>query len=199
MGRLLALLSCLCAGCFVDVDFSATRFSCEQDGECPGGYACLDGVCSAGAPPVIDAGDQSADASVELDAAPPIDAALACGFPDVEIQAGVATTGTTVGGVQVFVGSCNETAGVEVAHRLVLAADAVPATVNATTDLPGTGYDAVLYARSACTDAASELACSDAGQGDTIEFAVTEPGEYFFIVDSHNGGSGNYELLVTLK
>jgi hypothetical protein len=134
-------------------------------------------------------GGDDSDGSVEVQQ---------CGVVEEEILLGATTTGTTVGGGTELGCNCNSCPGPEVVHRLLVEGDMVPVTIQATTDLAGTGYDAVLYVRRACDDATTELACDDAGEGDTLTFEATEAGIYYVIVDSHEGGSGNYELEVTV-
>lgn len=195
----------VCGGCFVDVDFANTRFSCAKDGSCPGGYDCVEGTCVADGTAEADGGgggavDGSAgggDASAVDDGDASIQVAQ-CGVVEVEIAIGETHTGTTVGGGAELGAGCTESAGAEVVHRLVLGDADVPVTLTATSDLDGTGYDAVLYVRRACDDAETELGCDDAGSnGDTVTFDAAEAGVYYVIVDSHDGGSGSYELVVS--
>lgn len=205
MGRsaLVLVVAVVCGGCFVDVDFGNTRFSCERDGTCPGGYTCVDGACVLAGAGGSDAGD-GADAAPQSDGAAGDDQdatpVVACGVVEIEVALGDSMTGTTVGGGQELGASCIESAGAEVVHRLVVEGDAVPVTLQATTELPGTGYDAVLYVRRACDVPDSELACSDSGVGggDTVTFTAEEAGVYYVVVDSHAGGSGSYELQLTV-
>ncbi len=66
------------AACFIDVDYSGTRYRCTDTRECPPGYVCVAGYCEAGS---TDASvDASLDASVTdadttWDGAPPSDGA----------------------------------------------------------------------------------------------------------------------------
>lgn len=191
----------VCGGCFVDVDFANTRFSCAKDGSCPGGYDCVEGTCVANGAAGPDGGG-GADGSAGGDAAAVEDGDASiqvaqCGVVEVEIAIGETHTGTTVGGGTELDCGCTDCGGAEVVHRLVLGDADVPVTLQATTDLGGTGYDAVLDVRRACDDAGTELACNDDGDGDTVTFEANEAGVYYVIVDSHDGGSGSYELAVT--
>jgi hypothetical protein len=201
LARVLALLALASSGCFVDLDFAGTRFRCAESGECPDGYQCVQDECLAASLP-SDAG-ATADAA-NLD--PPGDAggttsdatiAATCGA--IDLQLGTSHLGNTIDSPAVDAGLCTDTSGPEVFHRLVLGEGDVPATVRVTTALGGTNYDAVLYARSDCEQAETELACNDDGDGDTITFTAETAGSYYLIVDSHTGGAGNYEILATLE
>jgi hypothetical protein len=197
----------VCGGCFVDVDFGNTRFSCAKDGSCPGGYECVDGTCVTEGPGGTDGGGGGGDtdgapggggedASAVDDGDASIQVAQ-CGVVEVEIALDQDVTGTTVGGGTELDCGCTDCSGAEVVHRLVLGDGDVPVTLQANMDLPGTGYDTIIYARTACDQVDTELGCNDDGTGDVISFEATEPGIYYFIVDSHDGQSGTYELQVT--
>jgi cysteine-rich repeat protein len=75
----------------------------------------------------------------------------------------------------------------------------------ATCDLGGatsTPFDAVLYARSNCTDASSEVACHDSPMsgGEKIVFAVAKDGTYYVFVDGYGTGkAGAFKLTCTIK
>ncbi len=188
----------------MDVDFADTRFSCAKDGSCPGGYTCVDGTCvgedSALAADASAGGDAAAAPIRDSSPADDTDGSVGvaqCGVVEVEIALDENVTGTTVGGGAELDCGCNDCPGPEVVHRMLVEGDMVPVTLQATNNLPGTGYDTILYVRRACDDEVTEVACNDDGQGDTVTFEVTEPGFYYFIVDSHEGASGNYELEVT--
>ena len=63
-----------------------------------------------------------------------------------------------------------------------------------------TGYDTVLYLRTSCDEAGSELACSDdhpqvAGFGSRINRDL-QPGRYFLFVDAYGPANGDYTLTV---
>ena len=73
-------------------------------------------------------------------------------------------------------------------------------TMIATTDLPGTTLDTVLYLRRSCLDETTELGCndnaSDTSQRSTLTVDLTA-GTYYLVVDGRNVGSaGLYELQV---
>jgi MYXO-CTERM domain-containing protein len=67
------------------------------------------------------------------------------------------------------------------------------------------GFDTLLYARSTCDDADTELACNDdndppGGLGSRIELPALAAGTYFLIVDGfHAGSAGPYTLTVTFE
>src|SRR5262249_1592197 len=66
--------------------------------------------------------------------------------------------------------------------------------------LVGTGIDTVLYVRTSCTDAASELGCNDDASSDvhgsTLDVAL-DPGFYYLVVDGHDATStGAFQLSV---
>jgi cysteine-rich repeat protein len=73
-----------------------------------------------------------------------------------------------------------------------------------TCDLGGssvTPWDAVLYVRSNCTNASSELACDDAGVGaDEVELPVAKNTPYYVFVDGWGSGKeGPFVLTCTVK
>ncbi len=89
-----------------------------------------------------------------------------------------------------------------------IAADAVylyralsPRTVTASLANPGTGFDTVLFVRSAaCTSGASEIACNDDRDGGTPASEVTfaaEAGDYYLVVSGYGGAAGDYELTIS--
>ena len=75
-------------------------------------------------------------------------------------------------------------------------------TLAATTDLPGTTLDTVLYVRAACQEPSTELGCNDDLAVGNIHSSLTvdlAAGSYYLIVDGRNvGAAGNYELAVNL-
>jgi hypothetical protein len=78
-----------------------------------------------------------------------------------------------------------------------------PSVLVATTDLPGTAMDTVLYLRTDCLDPGSEITCNDdtgapGVQASTIT-AILDPGTYYLVVDAATGISGGaYQLQVDL-
>ncbi len=74
-----------------------------------------------------------------------------------------------------------------------------PKTLVITTDFPETTLDTVIYVRSDCRMAATEVGCDDDtnGTASTLSVDVT-PGVYYIIVDAHDSGSsGDYKLQVS--
>ena len=80
--------------------------------------------------------------------------------------------------------------GGEVAFQISLVN---PSVLVATTDLPGTVVDTVLYLRTDCVDEGTQLACNDdIGTGNTASSitAILSPGTYYLVVDARNAGMG---------
>jgi hypothetical protein len=77
-----------------------------------------------------------------------------------------------------------------------------PSVLVATTDLPQTNTDTVLYLRTTCGDEGSELGCNDnlgAGNSRSRLVVTVDPGVYYLIVDGRNAaGGGNFGLRVEL-
>jgi hypothetical protein len=62
-------------------------------------------------------------------------------------------------------------------------------------------YDTVLFMRTACDDAETELDCNDDGQNfplSELSFPRLEAGEYYFFVDGYNADSGTATLDITV-
>ncbi|MBU1069149.1 hypothetical protein KJ975_06205 [Myxococcota bacterium] len=62
------------------------------------------------------------------------------------------------------------------------------------------GYDTVLYLRSACDDAGSELACNDAGsawEAETLDLILENAGTYYLFVDTYDR-TGTFDLSWTI-
>ena len=69
--------------------------------------------------------------------------------------------------------------------------------------LSATGYDTVLYLRTACADSDTEVACNDdggglPGYGSFLETTL-EAGRYYLVVDSFNNSVGEYEVEVVIE
>jgi len=112
-----------------------------------------------------------------------------------ELASGMTVAGSTAGAETQLEATCTGTTGGERVYALVLPASA---DVVVTTDLAGTTFDAVLHIREVCEDVATEVACDDVGNGDTITLPGLAAGTYFVIVDSHSTtGEGDFELLAT--
>jgi len=65
-----------------------------------------------------------------------------------------------------------------------------------------TGFDTVLYARTACEDASSEIACNDdarppGGRGSRVSVDL-DPGTVYLVLDSYGATSGDYRLSIDL-
>ena len=78
-----------------------------------------------------------------------------------------------------------------------------PSVLVATTDLPGTTMDTVLYLRTDCLDPATELACNnntgEPGVTTSRIVATLDPGTYYLVVDADSAASGGtYQLQVDL-
>jgi len=96
---------------------------------------------------------------------------------------------------------CGGTAGTEDVYELRIHEATV---VVATTDMPGTSADTVVYIRSAqCAQPSSELGCS-AGAGISaaadpravLTQSIAMPGTYYLVVDDQTGEGGSYQLQV---
>ena len=59
-----------------------------------------------------------------------------------------------------------------------------------------TGFDTVMYLRSSCTDAQSEIDCDDdgGGNGSSLITADMAPGTYYVFCDGYGSASGSYTL-----
>jgi hypothetical protein len=95
-------------------------------------------------------------------------------------------------------GACGGLGG-EVAYEILIED---PAVLVATTDGPSTTANTVLYLRSNCQVASTEMACNDDVNGDTNGSSITaslSPGLYYLVVDAVNPASaGAFELHVDL-
>jgi hypothetical protein len=112
----------------------------------------------------------------------------------VELDNGVAVTGSTVGAPAMLDANCASTAGGERIYVFVLGSTA---DVTVSTDLPGTTFDVIPYVREDCEDSATEVGCSDDGAGDDIALTALPAGTYFVILDSHSpSNEGDFELRV---
>jgi len=152
---------------------------------------------------------------------PPTPGTDQCPGAAVSIGAGttivpVSGSDTTNGYTDDTFGSCSLTAGG--ADRVYAVTPTASGTLtvsvgyasNGTTDICAANindvgcWDRVLYARTTCTDTATELGCSDKGALDveTITFAVTAGTTYYVFVDGYDGGwysQGPYNLVFKLQ
>ncbi len=112
-----------------------------------------------------------------------VSGALSAGTSNVSASCGAGTVGT----------------GTEVAYVISIAQ---PMTLVATTDFPGTSFDSVLYVRRACTEASTQVACSDDVGGTNTRSSLTAsltPGSYFLIVDGKTpAATGAFTLQANL-
>jgi hypothetical protein len=121
----------------------------------------------------------------------------ACGEAPPVNPIGDGATGQLISGApSQLEGSCGGV-GDEVAYEIKLE---VPTVIVATTDNPGTTANTVLYLRSDCPDARSEIVCNDdlgVTNGRSTITADLAPGVYVLVVDNHNSVSaGDFELTI---
>lgn len=140
--------------------------------------------------------DASADAGGATDASTDAPAAPSCPTPTgtISLPGTVAPImGTTAGTSQVPSSSCqSNTRGPENVYTLTVTA---PTGVELSTVGMGTAFDTVLSVRRTCTDAMSEVACSDDATGlQSFIRTQLEPGTYSVIVDGYNTAMGAYAL-----
>lgn len=175
---------------FVDIRvhaYAEAGQSCGGARACRFGLACVMGICRE--PPGV---------GEACDAATPIDLA---GVP-----ASGSVTGSLAAGPGVFEGSCGFTTGGPEALYTVAVPDG-DWDLLLTTQTPGTpvGTDTVLYVRSTCRDATTELACVD-DDGDLrsrLTVRNVAPGEHTVVLERYGGvaagSSITYELVATLR
>jgi len=169
------------------------------DGACP---QCGDGVDNDEDGLVDypqDPGCKAASDNTEIQADPgacagvPFTVLPSDGHASGPFQAGNGMFNTTCGGATPL------GAGKELVYQLYLEE---PHVVVASTDVSGTTANTVLYVRSECDDAATELACNDDAHTGAVGSKVTvalDPGYYYVIVDNKNTATtGNVELKVDL-
>jgi hypothetical protein len=112
-------------------------------------------------------------------------------------------SGTLAGGSSNVSTTCGGTAtiGTGTENAYVIRIDR-PMTLVASLDYPGTTFDSVLYVRRACTEASTQIACSDDIGGTNTRSALTAsltPGSYFLIVDGKSpSATGAYTLTANL-
>jgi hypothetical protein len=109
-----------------------------------------------------------------------------CGAGIATLRSGTSTQIELVGMYSVSNGDCGGSAGPDTVFRLVVGSRS---RVTITTDLPGTESfaDTVIYLRTTCSDASTEIACDDdSGTGAFAELTIAElpAGTYFVVVDS---------------
>ncbi|MGK0361695.1 MAG: hypothetical protein ACI9U2_004013 [Bradymonadia bacterium] len=115
----------------------------------------------------------------------------------VDVEVGVQALGNTVGEADELGAGCGTPTGGEAVYRLRLEQ---PGLVDATT--AGSDFDTVFSVRTACIDAASEVACNDDDGGDNtsaVQFEALADTDYFLIVDGYSGASGAVVLDVSVQ
>ena len=158
--------------------------TCDTLHLCAGGLTCTTGSCAA-----LPAATTECAAAIDL----PITT------PTVGTPTMAAAAGTTTAGTGVFAASCAATAGKEVIYHITIPAGTYDLAL---TTGPGTATtsDTVLYIRSACVDATTELmgGCNDdiAGPGSpmpnfrsALTITSIPPGEYYIFVEAFGAGS----------
>jgi hypothetical protein len=168
--------------------------------DCPGGENCPD--CGNGV-------DDDGDAVIDFPDDPGCDAASgdefelnpnACG-PNLTVQLiQGSASGTLMGAPSNLTSPTCGGGGGEAAFQVSLTE---PSVLVATTDLPGTTMDTVLYLRTDCQMPATEITCNDdfgpPGVVASRITAILDPGTYYLVVDGRNaGGAGNFQLQVDL-
>lgn len=110
---------------------------------------------------------------------------------------GTTTSGTLVAATNEYAGTCGGGAGADVVYSFSLAS---PARVRTTVTRTSGTFDPVVYLRSACASAGSELGggCSNASSGaiEIDDLDTVPAGSYVVVVDSAGGVPGTFDLLV---
>ncbi|MEL6181676.1 MAG: hypothetical protein AAFS10_22140, partial [Myxococcota bacterium] len=127
---------------------------------------------------------------------PPVPAALTCSDPGVIDAVPFNTSDNTAGRGNNHTGVCDPNTGTEAIYAFTAPSSG---TWCASTD--GSAHDTFLYVRTACEDAASEIACNDdiawPGNSSSADDFALEGGQTAYIfVDGYNG-SGPFVLNVT--
>jgi hypothetical protein len=168
---------------------------CAACGDDDGG-AGADAAMTPDGPPSSD-GPAGPDATVDAMPAPDVPSNACGGAPFSALTPGTPVTGATAGPTSATEGTCGGMTAGDAFYTLDVLERA---DVILSTDHPGTDYNAVVYLRSACLDAASELGCAGTGPlGDTLVVRDAAPGTYFVVLDGVAGMEGSYELSVSLR
>ena len=116
-----------------------------------------------------------------------------CVSPIVITDFGV-STGATLPGTSSAAGSCVDSSGTEAVFAFT-----PPTTGTVCMRTRGSSFNTLLYARSSCANAASEITCNDNGrnQQSEISFSTVAGQTYFIFVDGVSGATGSYVLAVT--
>ncbi|MCA9524775.1 MAG: hypothetical protein KC549_00580, partial [Myxococcales bacterium] len=177
---------CIAGACQPDVPPA-----CADDFDCDLGEICVAGACQPDAAPCVD--DLDCDlGEICVAGACVVDGGGAACDAEVALVNGEAR-GSTVGAPAADRGSCGG-AGEEIAHTFV-----APAAGTFCARTEGSDYDTVVYVRTDCADAASELGCNDDADGtlqSAVEFEAEAGATYHVFVDGF-AGAGDYVLTVT--
>ena len=116
-----------------------------------------------------------------------------CVSPTVITDFGV-STGATLPGTSSAAGSCVDSSGTEAVFAFT-----PPTSGTVCMRTRGSSFNTLLYARSSCANAASEITCNDNGrnQQSEISFSAVAGQTYFIFVDGVSGANGSYVLAVT--
>ncbi|MCC6527302.1 MAG: hypothetical protein IT373_31930 [Polyangiaceae bacterium] len=119
----------------------------------------------------------------------------------LEVGTPMTALGSNVGNLLDQVGSCGGNPGDEIVYAIQRS---TAGPVSVATVAPGTDYNSVLYARTTCNDAASELACSNQALNamESVALGQLAAGTvvYLWVDGSQTGGGnafGNYRLTLT--
>ncbi len=110
----------------------------------------------------------------------------------VAVDSSISVSGSTTGKASDYIATCNgANSGADAVYRFVPDGDGVlTATLT-----PAGAFDGVLYARTTCDDAASQVFCRDQGTpNETVQIPVSGGTPYFFFVDSKDTATGDFSL-----
>ena len=104
------------------------------------------------------------------------------------------STGATLPGTSSAAGSCVDSSGTEAVFAFT-----APSTGTVCMRTRGSSFNTLLYARSSCANAASEITCNDNGRNQQSEISLSAVAgqTYFIFVDGVSGATGSYVLAVT--
>jgi hypothetical protein len=136
----------------------------------------------------IDCGDTDCAADPACPSGP-----QSCVAPTVITDFGV-STGATATGRSSAAGSCADSTGTEAVFAFT-----APTTGPVCMRTRGSSFNTLLYARTTCANAATEITCNDNGRNQQSEISLsTVAGQtYFIFVDGVSGANGSYVLAVT--
>ena len=112
----------------------------------------------------------------------------------IEITDFGVSTGATSTGRSSAAGSCADSSGTEAVFAFT-----APTTGPVCMRTRGSSFNTLLYARSTCANAASEITCNDNGRNlqSEISLSAVAGQTYFIFVDGVSGATGSYVLAVT--